>query len=182
MLEVVVDELERVTEGGDGGEADLDIGLLLAGTLDDGGEDGVGVAGEGEAQLLVLALTDVANGGEGGLLLVVGALADVLDEEGEQVGPLAAGQLDGGNGRDDLSGGVAGAGVGGGEGLEGQLLDAVLGLVVGLLEPFGLQLLMAGKVSGCEGVFEGQTGGGADGAIGLFVGEFLDEGREVERL
>lgn len=41
---------------------------------------------------------------------------------------------------------------------------------------------MTGKVSGCEGVFEGDTGGGTDGALGLFVGELLDEGREVEGL
>jgi hypothetical protein len=41
---------------------------------------------------------------------------------------------------------------------------------------------MAGKVFGCEGVFEGKTGGGTDGTIGLVVCKFLDEGREVERL
>ncbi|KAJ3476642.1 hypothetical protein NLG97_g9059 [Lecanicillium saksenae] len=101
---------------------------------------------------------------------------------GHELGPLVSGQLDGGNGGDDLGGGVAGLGVGGGEGLEGQLLDAVLGFIVCLLEPLGLELLVTGEISGCEGVLEGDTGGGTDGTLSLLVGEFLDEGREVERL
>ena len=182
VLEVVVDEFERVTEGGDGGKADLDIGLFFAGTLNDGRENGIRVAGEGKSEFLVLALANVTNGGERRLFLLVGALANVLDEEGQQVVPLTTGQLDGSNGRYDLSSSVASADVGRGEGLQGELLDAVLGVVVCVLEPFCLQLLMAGKVSGCEGVFEGETGGGTDGTIGLVVCKFLDEGREVERL
>ena len=113
---------------------------------------------------------------------MVGTFANVLDEGGHKLGPLVSGQLDGGDGRNDLGSSVASLGVGGGEGLEGQLLDAVLGLIVCLLEPLGLELLVAGKISGCEGVLEGDTGGSSDGALGLFVGELLDEGREVERL
>lgn len=83
MLEVVGDKLERVAEGGDGREANLLVGLLLAGALDDGGEDGVGVGGEGGTEAGILSLADVTNRGERGLLLVVGTFGNILDQEGQ---------------------------------------------------------------------------------------------------
>lgn len=42
---------------------------------------------------------------------MIGALAHVLDEERQQIGPLVAGQLDGGDGGDDLGGSIASTGV-----------------------------------------------------------------------
>lgn len=136
--EVVADELERVAKGRDGGEAHLEVLLLLARSLDDGGEDGVGVGDEASAQVGVLRLADVADGSQRRLLLVRHAIADVLNERRHQVVPLAAGQLDGGDGRYDLGGGVAGLRVGRGQGLERELLDPVFRLVVGALQPFSL--------------------------------------------
>lgn len=43
ILKVTPDEFERVAQGGNGRIPDLLVGLLFAGTLDDGREDGVGV-------------------------------------------------------------------------------------------------------------------------------------------
>lgn len=182
VLEVVADKLERVAQGGDGGQADLGVGLLLAGTLDDGGQDGVGVGDQGVAQGRVLALADEADGGEGGLLLVGVALADVAHQGAHQVIPLAEGQLDGGDGGDDLGGGLAGLGVAGVEGLQRQGLDACLGVLVRLLDPFLLELRLAGIFAGCEGVLQGETGGESDLALCALVGELLDEGCQVEGL
>lgn len=67
---------------------------------------------------------------------MVGALADVLDKEGQEVGPLVTGKLDDGDGGDDLGSGSTGLDVGGAQGLQGKLLNLGLGLVVCLLQPF----------------------------------------------
>lgn len=67
---------------------------------------------------------------------MIGALADVLDKEGQKVGPLVTGKLDDGDGGDDLGSGSTGLDVGGAQCLQGKLLNLGLGLVVCLLQPF----------------------------------------------
>ena len=47
MLEVVADELEGVTKGGDGREAHFVVGLLLPGALNDSGQNGIGMSDQG---------------------------------------------------------------------------------------------------------------------------------------
>jgi len=97
VIEVGADELERVTKSSDGGISDVGVGLFLSRALDNSGEDGVGVLGETISKILVLSFADETDGGERCLLLVVGALANVLHQSGHELGPLLAGNLDSGD-------------------------------------------------------------------------------------
>lgn len=106
-------------------------------------------------------------------------IADIFYQRGHQLVPLVAGQLNGRDGGDDLSGGVASLWVGRRQRLQRQLLYTVLCLIVGLLEPLGLKLLVTSVVSGSESVFQGDTSSSSDSTVGLFVCEFLNEGGKV---
>ncbi|KAI6760756.1 hypothetical protein HG530_009616 [Fusarium avenaceum] len=70
-----------ITKGGNGSKANLDVRFLLSSTLHNSSQDGIGVCYQSHAQLWILALADVADGGQRRLLLVVGALAHILDEK-----------------------------------------------------------------------------------------------------
>ena len=179
MLEVVADELEGITQGGDSSQPDVDARLLLPRSLDDGGEGGVGVGNQGIPPLLILALTDETNSCQRGLLLVLVSFVDARHQGMHQLGPLVARQLDPRDGGNDLGGGLAGLAVGRGQGLEGKLLDACLGLLGGLVEPFCLKGSLVAVLSSGEGILQGDTSGSSDVALSTFVRELLDEGREV---
>ncbi len=179
MLEVVSDEFERVAEGSDGGQTNVEALLFLPRALHHGGQDGVGVGDQTVPQLLVLALADEANAGQRGLLLVLVAFADVANQAVHQIRPLVTGQLDSSDGGNDLGGSLAGLAVGRSQGLEGELLDACLGILVGLVEPFCLEGSLVGKLSRRECILQGDTGGRSDVALGTLICQLLDEGCEI---
>ncbi len=179
MLEVVTDELERVAQRGDGGQAHVYARLLLPGSLHHGRQDGVGVANQARTELLVLALADEADCSQRRLLLVGVALADVPDQVPHQIRPLVARQLDTGNGGDDLASGLTGLRAARGERLEGQVLDACLGLLVRLLEPFCLQRRLTGVLPSTECVLESETGRCSDVALSVLICQLLHEGCQV---
>jgi hypothetical protein len=137
------------------------------------------MAHQARAKFRVLALAYEADGGQRGLLLVLLPLADISHQRVHQVRPLISGQLDGGNSRDDLSGGLAGLSIGRREGLEGELLHAGLGILVRLLKPFRLQLGLTGEFASGEGIFQGKAGGGPDVTLCIVVCELLNEGGEI---
>jgi len=107
MLEVATNKLERITKSGDGGKPHLDVGLLLASTLDNGCKDGIGVADQSPSELRVLSLADVTNTCQGRLSCVGGCAIDVCDKSRQEILPLASGQFDGGDRRNDLGRGLA---------------------------------------------------------------------------
>lgn len=104
ISEVVTDKLERVAEGSDSSEANLEVFLLLPRTLDNGCEDGVGMADEAGPELGVLGFANEADCGQRSLLLMRGTFANILDKNSHQVGPLTPRKLDSRDSGDDLSG------------------------------------------------------------------------------
>lgn len=165
VSKVVTDELERVAKGSDGSKSNFKVLLLLPCTLDYGCENSIGVADEACSKLGILGFTDVADRGQRRLLLVGSTFTDVLNKDGHQISPLIPGKLDRGDGRDDLGGSSAGLGIRRGESLERKLLNSAFRLIVGLLQPLGLEFLVSGEVSGSEGVLEGNTSSGSDGTL-----------------
>jgi hypothetical protein len=105
---------------------------------------------------------------------------DKVEEVGDEALPPAEGDLDGGDGGDDLACLIASLSVGGGEGGEGVVLDL---LPAGLVEgpPTRLELVPPALLPGLERVFKSETGGGATAGGGaLFVGEDGGEGDDVK--
>ena len=78
VLEVGPYKLQRIAQGGDGREAHVRARLFLSRSLDDGGQDGVGVLSQAISQVGIVRLTDEADRGQGRLLEMGGPLADVL--------------------------------------------------------------------------------------------------------
>jgi hypothetical protein len=128
VVEVGAHELNRVAQCVYGGHADVIVGLLLAGALHDGRQDGVGVVAQRLPEVCIVGVANEADRGQRGLLLAVGALAHALDEGGHQLRPLVAGYFDGGHGGDKL--GRSGADLlgGCGQGAQRTLLDHLLDL------------------------------------------------------
>ena len=108
--------------------------------------------------------------------VVVGARE--LEKLADEAGPHAGGELDGGDGGDDLARDVARAAVGCGQGGERVVLDAVARRRVEVL-PAGGVVVLAGGVAGREGVLDGEAGGVADVGRCLVTGERLAEVGEV---
>lgn len=127
----------------------------------------------------VLALTNESNGCERSLLLVGATFADVSYKGVHQLWPLIPGQFYCGNSSDDLRRGLSSLRIGRGKGLKGELLDAGLRILVGLLKPFLLESRLPSEFSGCEGVLEGNTGGSTDVTLCVFICKLLDESGEI---
>jgi hypothetical protein len=89
----------------------------------------------------ILGLANEADGDQRGLLQFVGAARDILDEDLHQIRPFIPGQLDSGDGDDELGGGLTGPPVCGLECVEGKLLDLRLDFWGNLLEPFSLNFV-----------------------------------------
>lgn len=130
---------------------------------------------EGCPKFGVLAFADEADGGQRGLFLMRRpSFADVADQRPHEVGPLVARELNPGNGGNDLCGSRSSLGIAGAKCLQGEVLDARLRLLVGLLEPFCLEGSLVGKLSSGECVLEGETCRGSDVALGVLVCQLLD--------
>ena len=86
------------------------------------------MVGQCLAELEVIGIANVADGGQRGLLLAVAALSDVLDEGSHELWPLIAGYFDGGNRGNELGGRTADSPGGSGECAQSHLLDLLLDL------------------------------------------------------
>lgn len=107
VLKVCAHKLQRVAQGGDGSVPHVVVGLLFPCTLDDGGENCVGIRRKAAAKLQVVRLADVADCPQRRLLLVFLTLADILHQLRHQLGPEVLGQLDGRYRGHELRGGLA---------------------------------------------------------------------------
>lgn len=135
ILHVGPNKVDRITQSGHGGIPHVHVGLLATGTLDDGGEDGIRLGSQAFPELGVLGFADIPNGDQGGLLELIGAGSDVLNEGVHEFRPLIAGQFDGSDGDDELSGGGGGTGILGSQCLKGKLLNLSLDFGADLLNP-----------------------------------------------
>lgn len=111
-----------------------------------------------------------------------GAVANILHQSSHKLGPLIPGEFKRRDGSDDLGSGIASLGVGRRESLQGESLNAALSLLVGLLQPFGLQLLRPRELAGSERILQGETSSNSDLGFGVVVSQSLDEGSQVKGL
>jgi len=96
-----------------------------------------------------------------------------------QIRPLVPRELNCRDRSNNLGSGLARLGIGGGERLERQLLDACLGILICLLKPFCLERCLSRELACREGILQSNTSGGSNVTLRILVRELLDERQEV---
>lgn len=189
-LKVVADELERVVEGVDSSGLDIGAGLLLAGALDDGGQDLVRASGQVLRLDNLAHVSDSLEGSdtETGVLLI----SDELQELADELGPLSPGKLNGGDGGDALGGNESSLVDGRAKGLQKSVLEwcanifrkchptlAQCRLVGGVLMQSQFLKFRMTTYTSRQSVLESETSSITDMRLGLLVSKFVGEGVQV---